>query len=647
MIIKHVFWRWITLCLLFSWALPNNALAAGTASLEAQRRQFLSAETAFSNGQKTAYQNLKQGLTNYPLYPYLLYAEYESRFFKISYAELQSFIDTYADSPLAEQLRTRWLQAQARQENWPEFLKAYQPTEDLSMKCYYLWGSLQTNTDRNAILKQITPLWMSGKQPPKSCEAVFNVWEKSGMMARPMVWQRTKMLIQEGNETLARKMTKYLRQSEIALVELWLMIRNNPTLVTQRKYFTNKHPANLEMIVDGVSLIAKTKPEAAIKLWQKIAYQYPFEERHWGLVVRAIGLAFAFQRNPEAEKWLSKVPSVHANQAVHEWRIRVSLGKEDWAKALHWIKALPEDLAKSEEWQYWHARALEMTNQRESAQTILHKLAKTRTYYGFLASHQLARPYPLLNQKIPVERSLIQAMAHRSAVQRARELYLIGRQNKAKNEWLHITKKMTDKEKHAAAHVAMHWELANWAILALSKANNKDNLALRFPLVYTNHILEQASHHKIDPALILAITRQESAFVPHAKSPAGAMGLMQLVPSTAHMVARRKHIPFATSEDLLKPYTNIQLGSGYFKMMLDQHQNNAVLAAAAYNAGPGRIQKWMPSFDMAADLWIETIPYKETREYVKNVLTYTAIYQEMLGKRPQLGRHMPYIQRKY
>jgi soluble lytic murein transglycosylase len=204
---------------------------------------------------------------------------------------------------------------------------------------------------------------------------------------------------------------------------------------------------------------------------------------------------------------------------------------------------------------------------------------------------------------------------------------------------------MTDKEKHAAAYNAIKWRLPNWAILALSKANNKNDLTLRFPLTYAQHILQEAQKHKLDPAWILAITRQESAFVPHAKSYKGALGLMQLIPSTAQMVARKKRILLADHTELLNPHTNIQLGSGYLKMMLDKHCNNPILATAAYNAGPGRIPKWLPTFDMAADLWIETIPFKETREYVKNVITYTAIYQELLGKKPTLGRYMVYIPR--
>lgn len=632
--------------LVFLSLIAFSSIVMATNTLEDLRKQFIAAETALSRNQLSLYERLKKPLSRYPLFPYLLHAEYERRLPKVSYQELNTFIDRYPDSPLAEELRTHWLQAKAKQEDWQAFLKAYQPTEDLSMQCYYLWASLQNTPNKKSVFEEITPLWMSGKNHPKSCEAVFNAWEKSGLMSRPMIWQRTKLLIQEGNESLARKMTPYLRKSETALVELWLMVRHNPYLVTHSKYFQNKHPANLEIIVDGVSLIAKTKPETAIKLWQQIAYKYPFEERHWGLVVRAIGLSFALDRNPEAEKWLAKVPSAHTNKLVHELRIRLALAKEDWPKVLKWIKLLPPDLAALEEWQYWHGRALEMSNQAAAGKTILDKLSKSRTYYGFLASHHLVKPYTLLNQKIPVEKKSVSAMAHQLAVTRARELYLLGRTQKARAEWLFITKKMSDKEKHVAAHLAMDWELPNWAILALSKAHNKDGLSLRFPVVYGQHVQQEAHKNKLDPALILAITRQESAFVAHAQSSAGAVGLMQLIPSTAAMVARKKQIPLRHKQELFRPQTNIQLGSSYFKMMLDKHQNNTVLAAAAYNAGPGRLQKWLPTFDMAADTWVETIPYKETREYVKNVLTYTAIYQEILGKRPHLAPHMPYISGK-
>lgn len=640
----------VTLLVTFNTSLAHANINSQTPdqslkNLEAKRELFLKAEASLSQGKLAIYEKLKARLIDYPLFPYLLFAEYEKKLQTLTIAEFKNFIENYSDCSLSQQLRLKWLQAKAKLEDWKGFLQAYQPTNDVSMQCHYLWASLATEPDKNkpVILKQIQALWLSGKQPPRSCEAVFSVWERSGQMTHSMVWQRIKLLIQEGQDSLARQMARYLKRSEVALVELWLMIHNNPYLVTHHQYFSEGHPAHLEMIVDGVSLIAKTKPEMAIKIWQQIGHQYKFSERHWGLVVRAIGLAYAFQRNNEAEKWLSKVPPIYCNVPVHEWRVRIALSKEDWPRALNWIKHMPEPLAKTEEWQYWKARGLEMINQRNESQSLLTKLSKSRSYYGFLASQLSLKPYSILRQKINVENNLVQALARRKSILRARELQALGRYTKARNEWQFITARMTDKEKHAAAKIALHWNLPNWSILALTKATHKDDLDLRFPIVYGSHILREANRNQIDPALILAITRQESAFIPHAKSYAGALGLMQLIPSTAQMVARKHGFSLSNRRDLFEPRTNIQLGSGYLKMMLNNHQNNTVLAAAAYNAGPGRVKKWLPSFDMAADIWIETIPFKQTREYVKNVMTYTVIYQEMLGKKPALTKHMPYI----
>jgi soluble lytic murein transglycosylase len=631
-------------CLLFylflGW-IPSSFAEA--THFDSARKWFVAAEAAYANGNFLLYEKLKRQLVHYPLLPYLIFGEYDRRIQSVTHEELQAFMDKYPDSPLAEQLRIRWLQAKAKQEDWKSFLKAYQPTEDVSLQCHYLWASLQNPTNANILLKQISALWLMGKQTPKSCEAVFSIFEKTSAMTRPMVWQRVKSAIEAGNEAIARKTARHLKPSELALVELWMMVHANPYLVTQQKYFTTPHPANLEIIVDGVSLIAKTKPDTAIKIWQQIAHRYKFEERHWGLVVRAIGLAYAFQRHPDAEKWLNKVPAIHTNQTVQEWRIRVALSKEDWPKVYHWVRALPIHLAKIDEWEYWHARALDRINRQQDSQIILTKLASTRSYYGFLASHRLLRPYHISNHKTPVERSMILNMAGKSSILRARELQVLGRQQKAKTEWLFITKQMNDTEKHAAAHIALKWNLPNWAILALSKSENKNDLSLRFPVVYGNHILQEGHKHQVDPAWILAITRQESAFVPHAKNPSGATGLMQLRHSTARMVADRKKIAYFGETQLLEPYTNIQLGSGYLRMMLDQHQNNPVLASAAYNAGPGRIKKWLPENDTAADLWIATIPFKETRQYVENVMAYTIIYGEILGKKTTLAHHMPFI----
>lgn len=627
--------------LLLGYASP--LYASSESRFRAERALFLEAEASLRAKQWPLYTQLKKRLSHYPLLPYLLYDEYAQGLSSLNPEAFYDFLQKYPDTPLAEQLRTRWLQHKAKQENWKAFLSAYAPTEDLSLQCYYLWASLQTASDRNQVSKQIEALWMRGKPMPKSCEAVFEAFERSGRVTRPMAWQRVKLLIQEGHYSLARSMRRHLQRSEMALVELWIRVRQNPMLVMQADYFKAKHPAHLEMLVEGVSLMAKDKPSTAIRLWQEISTRYPFSERHWGLVVRAIGLCYGAQKHPDAEKWLSRVPAMYANEPVHEWRVRTALFKEDWPKAIHWIAHLPPHLAKKEEWQYWQARAFDRVNQKAASQALFGKLAQQRSYYGLLASHQLLRPYSVHHQKLAVSKALLQGLRTHTAILRSRELYFLKREAKARVQWRHITRRMSDPEKHAAAFLALGWKLPHWSILALTAAHHQDDLSLRFPVVYGPKIFEEALRNQIDPAWILAVARQESAFVPHARSSAGAMGVMQLIPSTAEMVAKKRRLAFWGEASLLEPHTNIQLGSGYLKMMLEKHRDNPILATVAYNAGPGRIRQWLPRYDMAADLWIETIPYKESRDYVKNILIYTAVYQEMLGGKSNMAQYMRYI----
>lgn len=625
-------------------SIQESSVPSAPNDIKILRERFLQAEAAMAKGQTAVYNKLKSQLIHYPLYPYLLAEEHEQNIQNLPLTEFQSFMDKHYDSPLAEQLRSQWLQSKAKQGDWPGFLKAYIPTEDISQQCQFLWAEFQMRNDKQVILEQILPLWLSGKDRPKACEAVFQLWEKSALMTRPIMWQRIKLAMQKGNIKLARYMKQFIRKEECFLVELWITVYNNPYLVTQEKYFCSKHPAILEIMAQAVSKIAHTKPDTALKIWQQIGRQYPFKERHWGYVVREIALAFAKEKNPLAEKWLSEVPDVYANHAVHEWRLRIALAKEDWPMVLHWTGRLPESLAHNETWQYWQARALEKTNRNQEAQILLGKLAQTRSYYGFLASQQLNKPYYFAHQKFSLESNHLLTIAKKMAIQRAKELYSLGREAKARAEWVFGTQRMNDKERHAAAALAIRWGLPNWSILALSKATNKNDLELRFPMVHHKPILHEAKLQQIDPAWVFAVTRQESAFVSNARSSAGALGLMQLMPGTAQLVAKKHQLALhKSSNTILEPHTNIQLGTRYLRMMLDNYENHPILATAAYNAGPGRVKKWLPANDMSADAWIETIPYKETREYVKNVLTYTIIYQQLLGHKTKQPKPLPKI----
>ena len=611
-------------------------------SITTERNLFTQAELALKKRKLTLYKRLTEQLKNYPLYQYLKYNEMQQNIAKVSFIELEEFINAYPDSPLIDKLRTSWLYANAKNKNWKNFLLGYQYSEDTELQCNYIWSHYTVKRDPS-ILKYAEPLWLNGESQPKACNIVFEAWEKHHPISRPILWQRIKLAINLDNHKLARYLAKKLKKTEIGLVELWIRTNNNPYLINKQHYFTSKHPAIVEILVHGITKIANKDAKAAINAWKQIAKRYTFSEKHWATVVKNIGMSLAKEKHPETEKWLSKISTEHMDQPILEARLLFAIHSKNWNNIIKIYQQLPEQNSKNEQWLYWKARALDILGEKQTSKEIFQQLAICRSYYGFLASIRTAIPYTFTNKTLTLTEQDLIALAKRPALIRAYELHQLGKPHLGNVEWNYALKNMSDTEKEIAAAIAAEWKIPNWSISALVNANNKKNLTLRFPKTYSKYVLKEASENNIDPALIFAITRQESAFITTARSSAGALGLMQLIPSTAKMTAKLLNERLRSNRELLKADKNIRLGSKYLRLMLDKYQQNSVLAAAAYNAGPARIQQWLPDYNMPADIWIESIPFKETRNYVKNVLAYTVIYQKLLGKRPLLTKHMPYI----
>lgn len=607
-----------------------------------QRELFLRAENELKHGNYKTYREHKQQLRNYPLLPYLEYTAIANNLDKTSISVLYHFMEAYHDSPLANRLSQQWLIHQAKKGKWQNFLQVYTDTEDTELQCYFLWAHYQQHADKQ-IFKYVPSLWLTGEARPKSCDHIFSAWDQAGYMTRAMVWQRIKLAIQRHNLSLAKFLANRFSKDERNLVELWLRVDENPNIVAKTYLFYSKHPAVAEILVHGIKKIAPKDPELAIQLWQSIAKRHNFSQNHWLLVVKSIGISLASDKHPDADKWLNKIPAELIDQAVVEARLRIALNKKDWSAIAKLHNDLPPEFDHDEKFLYWYAVALNKQQDRARSTAILQKLASQRSYYGFLSAQQLRKPYAFKDTPIPIHESDLSAIGKKPGIARAYELQHINRFSLADAEWRRTIKTLSNKEKEAAAVIAAQWKNPNWAIVALANADSKNDLSLRFPKSFSNHILRESKRNNLDPALIFAITRQESAFVPTAQSPVGALGLMQLMPSTGRMLAKNEQMHIKSNLDILAVDKNIRLGSKYFRMMLDKYQQNPVLAAAAYNAGPQRVLKWLPESNMPADRWIESIPYKETRNYVQNILTYTVIYQQLLDHRPQMNLHMPII----
>jgi soluble lytic murein transglycosylase len=279
---------------------------------------------------------------------------------------------------------------------------------------------------------------------------------------------------------------------------------------------------------------------------------------------------------------------------------------------------------------------LEQSGRRDEARQLLTQVAKDRTYYAFLAAERAGVGYYLEDKPLAIDPLRLDRLAESVGARRVEEWLALGRKGDARREWRSFTAGMERADLELAAKLAQRWGWLDQAIWTLSKADSWDDLELRFPVRYLSQVEHQADQHGLGAAWVLAVIRQESLFAEDARSGAGALGLMQLMPATAGSLARQpggKKKKF-NPDSLLEPDTNIPLGTSYLSQLYRRLNRHPVLATAAYNAGPGRVQRWLPARTQEADIWVENIPFNETRDYVRRVMSYALIYEQRLGHPP-------------
>lgn len=601
-----------------------------------QRKNFQEAERALKRGQLTHYKRLKQKLRGYPLYPYLRFQELRRKLSKATPEEIQTFLIIYPDTPLATRLKYAWLKTLARQRNWQLLVDNYSPSDNLALQCDYAHALYEVDEEENAFTLT-ERLWRRGEPLPKDCDRPIKVWREGGQLSQELVWERIHLAMQAGHSRLARFLAKYLDKKDRFWVSLWAKVRRHPDfLLKAHDRFTTQHPPVLRWIVaDGLSRLALKDEAKAVRYWQELHRQYAFTPKEKERIEGRLILSLLKTGTAESKTWLKRLKFTLQNSKVVTGHILSALQDQDWASALQWMDRLSNAEKHSERWRYWRGRALEGQGHLEEARSVYLLNTDERSYYGFLAADHTGNGYQIIHRPLSYSGEDLIELSYIPAILRAKELYALKRVVDARREWRYATQRMTKAQLPVAAKLAQQWGWHDRAIMTLAQAKHWDDLELRFPLAHKKIILGQAKRQGINPAWAYAIIRQESAFTSDARSHAGAMGLMQLLPRTARQVARSLRMRRPRRNDLLNVTTNVRLGIRYLKKVQDRFNGHPVLATAAYNAGLLRVKTWLPQINpIPADLWIETVPFAETRNYLKRVLTYTVIYEQRLGKQP-------------
>ena len=622
---------WGLMLLLLAMA-PAAWCADSDARLQAQRKEFLQAQRSLRAGDIASFKKLLAGLSDYPLYAYLLYDVLRARLPNASPEEINSFLSRFGDLPKAEDLRRDWLRTLAKRGKWEAYLNFYTPQTDTTLQCYQLLARIRTGS-RAYLLEDARTLWLSPRSQPSQCHEPFDILYASDLMTDELVWSRIRLAMAEGETGMAKNLAARLPPPDRQWVARWIAIYQNPSRETLNPGFDDTELARAALL-QGMRRLAHSDGGLAISRWPALRERYSFASAEKAEIDRLLALNAAKNNHPNAKELLGAVPNDGVDEEVFDWRLRIALKTHDWPILLRWTEGeVPTKDPVRQSWLYWRARALEQTGNPEEAAGIFHQLATERDYYAFLAADRMGIAYDLNHHPLPEDLEEWQRLAHMPAVQRARELYLLDMTTAAAREWQHALDGMTTYQMQIAAMIASNWGWHHRAILTMVKSGSLDDLVLRFPVPYERQLRQYAGMRNLDLAWLYALMRAESAFLEDARSPAGALGLMQVMPLTGRDTAKSIGLRKFSTPQLLDAGTNIPIGTAYLRQMLNRFNDNVVLATAAYNAGPGNVSNWIPAQDcIEPDIWVERIPFTETRKYVQRILYYSSIYDWRLGQ---------------
>ncbi|TVO78480.1 MAG: murein transglycosylase [Sedimenticola selenatireducens] len=618
----------ILLCLLFLF--PGTGFASQ--DLDTQRKAFLAAERILATGDLNKFNTLKTSLKDYPLYPYLEYKALRLQLAKLDSSQVDAFITTYADSPLSRQMRRVWLSRLADKGKWWTYLVFYRPNLGTTLQCHYLTALMETGKAEKA-LKQAKTIWLHPRSRPDECDTILETWINAGLLTPELAWKRVALAMQASQGRFALYLKRYLSPEQQATLDLWRELQRDPVQAFNKPQpLLEGDSAHNAIMLDSFKRLARRDVDAALDIWQKNIAHLPFSKEQHYQAQRALMLGLIRNDHPDLLAHLGNFTPTPDDERLHESRLRGALKQQAWPQILAWINELPDSLKHSDRWRYWEARAKAETGNKLSAQSTLQALAKERSYHGFLAADLVDQAYRYDSTPLDLEQSGIDHLAKRPGLMRARELFQLGRFVDARREWQMSIRQLNRLDLKRVSKLAQSWGWHDRAIFTLARTGYWDDLELRFPLEHMTLVEEKSNAKALDNAWIFAVMRQESAFSSDAQSPAGAMGLMQLMPATAKFIARIENIRAPKKAHLVRPELNITLGTAYLNHVYQQLGTNQVLATAAYNAGPNNVRKWLPEATLPADIWVELIPFNETRRYTERVLSYAAIYDQRLNQ---------------
>ena len=592
---------------------------------------FIAAYDAYRAGDPNKFARAAGKLEGHLLNPWLEYWELSMRLEDAEQPELDAYFTRHAGLYPAELLRAEWLKVLGRRGDWAHFereLKQY-PREDLEIRCYSLLSQLLRG-EEGATAEFEQKWWREPAELPDGCGKVADWMFEHQRLDVDDVWRRVRVLFEKGQITAAKTALGYLSKAdspdERALAEA---ARQPKRLLDRLPKTLDKRAAREVALLAAVRLARNDPPAAAQQVLDRrlgVLLAEADVKYLWGL----IGYEAARELLPEALAWYALAGDAALEDDKLAWKARAALRAGRWGVVRESIDAMSATARLDPAWAYWYGRALAASGDETGSRAHYLRIAGRADFYGLLASEELGYVLTLPEAAYAPSEAEVEAARNDAGLARALEMIRLGVRLEGVREWLHTIRYYEDEKLHPAAECARRAEVYDRAIQAADRTVRRHNFGLRYPVPYEDVFREYAASEGLDQAWVLGIVRQESRFIVDARSGRGAAGLMQVMPHTARLVAQRKGMRNYRAKSVTDVETNITLGTGYLKMVLDQ-LGHPVLASAAYNAGPSRARRWRDARPLEGAVYAETIPFPETRDYVKKITANTVFYAALLN----------------
>lgn len=566
---------------------------------------------------------------NYILAPYADYWLMLLRMEDAENQEVKDFLQQYQNFPFVDRVRGEWLKKLGKQQDWQTFA-AELPNfhrDDHAVACYAAYSaSLLGDLVK---LEHARKLWFVSIEQPNHCHALFELMQQKRMLTEEDIWMKLRLALQANKINLAKNVATKLSNYQSSQLKLFDRVYSDPIGVLSKKILSSKTRLGRELNLYALEQVAKKDTKLAVKHFKKLESFFQLEEIQYFYALLATQAARKHESNAVA--WFKATENFALSEDQLAWYVRAALRQGDWSDVLIAIEKMQTPQVEEAAWRYWKGRALKALNKTQEANVLLAKLAGERHYYGWLAAEEINGLMSITTADYKVGDEDVKKVALIAAVQRSEALQNVEMRAEAKAEWSWATQGLDDRQLLAAAEYAYQKQWYDLAIATADKTTTMHDFSLRYPTPFRDLMKSSTKSFDLDEAWVYGLVRQESRFMHFAKSNVGAAGLMQVMPATAKWVAKRAGWHNYRQDMIHDLDTNVQLGTYYMRYVVDLMSGQALLATAAYNAGPGRAKKWMSNVPLEGAIYAESIPFSETRAYVQKVMANAYLYSAKLG----------------